>query len=540
MMKRILLVVFCAFFTMISFSQTRKKTTTAPKAKTTTTTVKKTNTTTKKAATTAQTPKKTAQPAKKTSTTKTTASKKKTTQQKPVTIKQLKNQQSQNQKVIKEKKAETQQLNKSIKSNLDSVVILDRQISGHQNDINRLQGDIKSLNVKIDSLQTQLQRLTKDLEDRKTKYAKAVATMQRSHNVQDKLMFIFSAQNLTQMYRRMRYVREYSAFQKAQGDIILERQQQVKALKNDLLDAKTRVASNLIQVEDKKKSLEGMKTSCESKVAFLNKNLKQVQKEIADAQAEDAKLQAQIDRLIQLEIEAAKKRQEEEARKKREAEERRKAEEARKLREKRLAEARAAAKKAEEAKKTAKNAEEKKMAEAKLKAANAEVKNVEKENKKEEAVERKNVAKNRTTTDTDTKLSSNFASNKGRLPMPITGSYSIVGHYGRYKVPGLSNVVLDNKGINIKGQAGAMARAVFDGEVTGAFEYGPSYTVMVRHGKYISVYSGLSSVSVSKGQKVSTKTPLGKVGTSSSGDYILQFQLRTLNNDRLNPEAWVR
>ncbi|MBR3091486.1 MAG: peptidoglycan DD-metalloendopeptidase family protein [Bacteroidaceae bacterium] len=539
-MKRILLFVFCALITMNSFSQTRKKTTTAPKAKTTTTTTRKSNTT-KKATTTAQTPKKTTQAAKKTTSSKAAQTpKKKTTQQKPATIKQLKNQQSQNQKVIKEKKAETQQLNKSIKSNLDSVVILDRQITGHQNDINRLKGDIKSLNSRIDSLQTQLNRLTKDLEDRKVKYAKAVTAMQRNHNVQDKLMFIFSAQNLTQMYRRMRYVREYSAFQKAQGDIIRERHQQVQALKNDLLDAKTRVASNLMQVEDKKKSLEGMKTSCESKVAFLNKNLQQVQKEIAAAQAEDAKLQAQIDRLIQLEIEAEKKRQAEAARKAREAEEKRKAEEARKLREKRLAEARAAAKKAEEAKKAAKNAEEKKRAEAKLKAANAEVKNVEKENKKEEAVERKTVAKARTTTDTDTKLSSNFASNKGRLPMPITGSYSIVGHYGRYNVPGLKGVVLENKGINIKGQAGAMARAVFDGEVTGFYEYGPSYTVMVRHGKYISVYSGLSSVSVSKGQKVSTKTPLGKVGTNTSGDYVLQFQLRTLNNDRLNPEAWVR
>lgn len=520
-MKRLLLIVCCALISVTSFSQTRKKASTTNKAKTTTTTAKKTNT-------------------RKTKATSAKSSSKAATQQKPASIKQLKNQQSQNQKVIKEKKAETQQINKSIKTNLDSVVILDRQITGHQNDITRLQGDIKSLNGRIDSLQTQLTRLNKDLEDRKGKYAKAVAAMSRKHNVQDKLMFIFSAQNLTQMYRRMRYIREYSAFQKAQGDIIRERQQQVQALKNDLLDAKTRVANNLVQVEDKKKSLEGMKTSVESKVAFLNKNLKQVQQEIATAQAEDAKLQAQIDRLIQLEIEAAKKRQEEEARKRKAAEERRKAEEARKLREKRLAEARAAAKKAEEAKRAAKNAEEKKRAEASLKAANAEVKNVEKENKREEAVERKEAKKRTSNVDTDTKLSSNFASNKGRLPMPITGSYSIVGHYGRYNVKGLSGVVLENKGINIKGEAGAMARAVFDGEVSGFYEYGPSYTVMVRHGKYISVYSGLSSVSVSKGQKVSTKTPLGKVGTNTNGDYVLQFQLRTLNNDRLNPEVWVR
>ena len=123
--------------------------------------------------------------------------------------------------------------------------------------------------------------------------------------------------------------------------------------------------------------------------------------------------------------------------------------------------------------------------------------------------------------------------------MPITGSYVIARHYGTYSVQGLKAVTLDNKGIDIKGQEGAMARAVFDGEVSNVFQYGSSYIIMLRHGSYISVYSGLSSVAVSKGQKVTTRQSLGKVGRNSDGQIILQFQLRK-ESARLNPEQWVQ
>lgn len=44
--------------------------------------------------------------------------------------------------------------------------------------------------------------------------------------------------------------------------------------------------------------------------------------------------------------------------------------------------------------------------------------------------------------------------------MPITGPYVVVGHYGQYQVKGLRNVKLDNKGMDIKGKAGANARAI--------------------------------------------------------------------------------
>ena len=118
--------------------------------------------------------------------------------------------------------------------------------------------------------------------------------------------------------------------------------------------------------------------------------------------------------------------------------------------------------------------------------------------------------------------------------MPITGPYRIVSHFGQYNVEGLSNVTLDNKGINIKGHPGAQARSIFDGEVSAVFSFGGTMVVMVRHGSYISVYCNLASVNVHKGQKVSTRQALGRVGQ----DDILQFQLRR-ETAKLNPESWL-
>ena len=153
---------------------------------------------------------------------------------------------------------------------------------------------------------------------------------------------------------------------------------------------------------------------------------------------------------------------------------------------------------------------------------------------KRAAAERKAEKMPMTAPSEDVRISGNFESNRGRLPMPITGAYRIVSHFGQYNVEGLHNVTLDNKGINIKGENGAQARSIFDGEVSGVFSFGGTMVVMVRHGSYISVYCNLVSVNVHRGQRVSTRQALGRVGS----DNILQFQLRK-ETTKLNPESWL-
>ena len=141
----------------------------------------------------------------------------------------------------------------------------------------------------------------------------------------------------------------------------------------------------------------------------------------------------------------------------------------------------------------------------------------------------------------DKKLSGSFESNKGRLPVPITGPYLVTSHYGVNYVEGLKNVKYNNNGIDIRGQQNCQARAIFDGTVSFIFEHPQiqgSYIVMVRHGQYISAYFNIGSLKVKKGDKVKINQPLGLIRPDASGNYTMQFQLRK-DTQSLDPEQWV-
>lgn len=140
----------------------------------------------------------------------------------------------------------------------------------------------------------------------------------------------------------------------------------------------------------------------------------------------------------------------------------------------------------------------------------------------------------------DVKLSGSFESNKGKLPMPITGAYLVVGEYGVQNVAGLKDVKQNNLGIDIQGQDGAQARAVFDGTVSSIFQQGKGQIgVLIRHGLYISVYCNLSETRLKKGDTVKTSDIVGDIQTSEDGTPVLHFQLHK-ESTRLNPSDWLR
>ena len=140
----------------------------------------------------------------------------------------------------------------------------------------------------------------------------------------------------------------------------------------------------------------------------------------------------------------------------------------------------------------------------------------------------------------DRELSGNFANNRGKLPMPITGAYIITSHYGQYSVEGLRNVKLDNKGIDIQGKPGAQARAIFNGKVAAVFKLNGLFNILVRHGNYISVYCNLSSASVKQGDDVATKQPLGQIFSDGGRQWPYGATLPIEEREeKLNPEPWL-
>jgi len=136
-------------------------------------------------------------------------------------------------------------------------------------------------------------------------------------------------------------------------------------------------------------------------------------------------------------------------------------------------------------------------------------------------------------------VGNDFRKNKGRLPWPVEKGIITVG-YGNQEVPGLRGSSVKNNGIDITSAPGAEVRAVFDGDVTKVFGIlGANYTVLVRHGEYLSVYQNLINVRVKSGDKVLTKQKLGEAFTDENDQVgSLHFEVWQERNI-LNPEEWI-
>lgn len=132
-----------------------------------------------------------------------------------------------------------------------------------------------------------------------------------------------------------------------------------------------------------------------------------------------------------------------------------------------------------------------------------------------------------------------FRNNRGKLPWPVDKGIITVG-YGRQEIPGLRGSSVQNNGVDITSAPGTEVRAVFEGEVTKVFAIlGANYTVLIRHGEFLSVYQNLVNVRVKTGDKVLTKELLGEAFTDEIEDVATMhfevWQERTI----LNPEEWI-
>ena len=535
------LLLFILLFSPSAFSQSKQKKSTQ---KTTATTTKKSSA--KAASGKAASRKNTG----KATTAKKTSTKKNNTESN--SINSLKKQRDEIKKNIAKQEKALRANKAQVEKKLKDLMVINGEMDRRRQSIDSINHDIHLLDGDIGILNSQLNTLNTQLEARKAQYVKSMRYMAKRRGIQSQMMFVFSGNDFRQIYRRMRFMREYAAYQRTQGKAVQEQQQRVNE-KNEQLKAARGVKSNLLWKGKKEHAaLEGQKEEQQKMVNSLQKQQKTIQSIIDEQKKKDAALNAKIDQLVAEEVERARQRaiaeakkkaeEEEAARKKAEALARKKAEAeaAERENQRRIEEAKAAEQKAKADATAARNARAREVAEQR--AREAEAARIAAERKAEVDKERANreVAKAKKESEEAVRLSSadrlvsgGFEANKGRLPSPVAGG-RIVSHFGQHGVEGLPGVVLDNKGINILGSQGCAARAIYDGEVSAVFDAGGTMGVLVRHGAYISVYCNLKSVSVSKGQKVSTRQTLGVVGR----DNILQFQLRRERN-KLNPEVWL-
>ncbi len=382
---------------------------------------------------------------------------------------------------------EIEMLNSSLKNttsskrlSLKQVNALNAQIRLREKKISTINSEVRLLDNEISDNTSTVHSLQQQLDKLKKGYAGMVLFAFRNQSEYSKLMFIFASKDFNQSYKRLKYLQQFGDYRQKQAKYIHDTQNELRGIIEEL-DHNKREKNNLLQDQQKEKQTLGKEKVNQSKVlSTLAKQERSFKKELAQKQKESASLSRAINAAVRREIE----------------EERRKAEE----------EARAEA--------------------AKAKA----------ENRAPVAKTAGKGSSILSATPESAKLSSDFLGSRGQLPWPVaTGT--IVETFGTHKYG--VNVTVDNSGIDIKTPAGTAVRAIFSGTVGRIVAINGSQTVIIRHGEYFSIYSNLRSVSVSSGQKVSTKQNIGTVATDSE-DGTTQVHLEIWKvSTPTNPESWL-
>ncbi|WP_413999699.1 murein hydrolase activator EnvC family protein [Flavobacterium sp. W1B] len=407
--------------------------------------------------------------------------------------------QSSQQEKLEQRKAQIQQeirdnekLLKSVKSKEKSAVniftIQKNKIRLKEILINTTEKQTKLLANDMYINQLAINKLNRELDVLREDYAKMIVKSYKSRSEQSRAMFILSSENFLQAYKRAQYLKQYTSFRKNQGEEIKSKSTDL-AVYNDKLNVQ-KVAKQKLLTENKKEreALEVEKREQEKLVNSIKKDKNRIVSDIRKKQREAKTIDRQIDRLIREAIAEANRK---------------------------------AALERAKAKALANNS----------KATPKEV---------AATVAKAPVSSSRIELTPESKLiADSFRANKGRLPWPVEKGFISLG-YGDQAHPVYTSLVIHNSGLEITTNDGANARAVFGGEVTSVIVLSPiNKAVVIQHGDYFTVYQNLSSVSVSKGDKVNEKQSLGRIRTSSeTGKTVLKFLL-SQNTTYTNPQGWL-
>jgi septal ring factor EnvC (AmiA/AmiB activator) len=384
------------------------------------------------------------------------------------------------QRELSEAKTKLQNEKKKEKSVLKEIASQNAQIQISEKIISTIAKQARILDDNIYLTQLEINKLNRDLKIMKEDYAKMIVKSYKSRSDQSRIMFVLSSNSFLQAYKRVQYMKQYAGYRKRQAEEIKIKQARLGVAVTSLQTNKKEKEVVIVEKTKIKEEHEKLKQEKEKTAKLIQKDKKKITAEIAKMDKERKAIDKKIKKMINDAI-AAENR-------------------------KRKAEQQAAAKK----------------------------------NGVTTPVKVTPVSSTKIELTPEGKLTSDsFKANKGQLPWP-TEKGAIYIPFGNSKHPEFKTLDVHNIGIDIKSESGATARAVFNGEVSGVQvnQYTGTYTIMIRHGDFFTSYSNLSSVSVSSGQKVTTKQTLGKIKSNNLGFSVLKFTL-SQNTVTLNPKSWI-
>jgi murein hydrolase activator len=377
----------------------------------------------------------------------------------------------------------------------DQLEDLQDQIETREALINNLHEEILSTDSIISRTETVLLSLNDDIQRLKTEYSQMLRKAYRMKVPNNGLAFLMSSQNFDDAYKRWQYFKQYEKFKKRQVQLISETQIALAAKNTQLTQQKLQKEMLASTNENQKSTLANEKKSKDYLIDKLRGEQSKLSKELKTVEKKTAKLNAAISNLIYIEIESKR----------------------------RAAEARAR-KTQEEADRLAREDSKRRKKQSQTGVST------------EGVAEKPKTYEVLTESSENLALSSDFRGNKGKLPIPVSGN--IVRSFGKQKV--LDKVTAVSNGIDIRTVPHASVHAVFNGTVSVVSSIpGIGYVILIQHGNYYTVYSGLSAATVKKGETVSTKQTIGTVGINSvSNEPEVHFEV-WLEKTLLNPAAWL-
>ena len=363
------------------------------------------------------------------------------------------------------------------KESLAKLAILQRKLELQDRLIGNINRDIHRLDDEIYLGNVELFRLQVQLDTLKAQYAKGVVYAYKNSTSYDFLNFIFSANSFNDALKRISYLKSYRAYREEQVTAIKDRQKLIQDKKQQMLAKQSEKKSVLKDQEVQLNELANQKKEKDAVVSKLKSQEKQLSKEIASKKKRDKQLQGQIAAIIRRIVD----------------EERRKS----------------------------------------LATNNTASNNT---NTSSRSTSKTTTKEYFNLNEGERKLAASFEANKAKLPWPVDNGVVTIP-FGPSVVGGLT---IDNPGLTISTpSAGGTVKAVFNGEVSAVSNLGDGMMVMIRHGKYFTIYSNLSSATVSKGSTVSTGQAIGRTGQADDGtggqlDFMLMIE-----NKNVNPSPWL-
>ena len=336
---------------------------------------------------------------------------------------------------------------------MNAVKIIGNKLNLRESVIRGMRSEINLLSERIELNTIAIDMMESDLIDLRKDYARAVVNSYKSQKQNPELVYILSAKDFNQGYKRLKYLQQVTKFRRKESEIIMELKDQIMSTKERLQNDLSRI-SDLKSREEQQKSL--LQTEQEKKqeiVKSLSKKEKQLQKDLEEKRRIAEKIEKEISRLME--------------------------------------------------------------------------------------AERKKAVKSESTPEQKL-IGENFAENRGRLPWPVERGI-ITSQFGIQKHPVLKYVTENNIGIEITSSGKTSVRSIFKGEVARIFSVqGANMIIIIRHGKYLSVYQNIVDLKVKLGDKVETKEEIGSVycDTENGNKSILKFMICE-EKEYLNPEVWI-